>query len=262
MVYDYIYFHDELDLLDARLHELNDVVDKFIIVEFSTTVTGKKQPLYYEQNKERFKEFHDKIIHYVWTAIPKEKEYGLGVYRDRLNQALFRVGIPFAPDDIILIVDPDVILKKETVEEVIACSEIDTGDVQFICHWFVYYMDTLYSWNSYGFCGAVKFKNIGKLAKGERPIAKQIISAGSHFSKLGGTARIMQNLDGYPHQDMNIPAVRANMEQKVQDGVRWDDCGRGGATLIELHYDASEYPTYIIEHPEIYAQYFKRGMNA
>lgn len=33
MVYDYIYFHDELDLLDARLHELNDVVDKFIIVE-------------------------------------------------------------------------------------------------------------------------------------------------------------------------------------------------------------------------------------
>lgn len=65
VIYECFYFWDELDLLDVKLHELDGLVDKFVVLEFPTSLTHKPQPLLYEENKERFSKFHDKIIHIV-----------------------------------------------------------------------------------------------------------------------------------------------------------------------------------------------------
>ena len=62
-VIDAFMFNNELDVLNFRLHELNDYVDKFVIYENSWTFSGNKKPLYFEENKERFSKFYDKIIH-------------------------------------------------------------------------------------------------------------------------------------------------------------------------------------------------------
>ena len=62
-IIDAFMFNNELDLLNFRLHELNDYVDKFIIYENSWTFSGNKKPFYFEENKERFSKFYDKIIH-------------------------------------------------------------------------------------------------------------------------------------------------------------------------------------------------------
>ena len=67
-VYDCFNFFNELDILDIRLHELNDVVDKFVLIESVETFTGKSKPLFYNDNKERFKKFEDKIIHIIIRA--------------------------------------------------------------------------------------------------------------------------------------------------------------------------------------------------
>lgn len=64
MVIDLFYFNGELDVLEIRLNILNDKVDRFIIVEYPQTFSGKPKELLYKKNKERFKQWHDKITYY------------------------------------------------------------------------------------------------------------------------------------------------------------------------------------------------------
>ena len=54
-VYDCFIFYNELDLLEIRLKTLDSVVDHFVLVEATKTHRGKDKPLYFEENKERFK---------------------------------------------------------------------------------------------------------------------------------------------------------------------------------------------------------------
>jgi beta-1,4-mannosyl-glycoprotein beta-1,4-N-acetylglucosaminyltransferase len=71
-VYDCFTFFNELELLEIRLNELNSVVDKFVLVEALKTHQGKEKPLYYEENKQKFKEFHDKVIHIIVDFPPDD----------------------------------------------------------------------------------------------------------------------------------------------------------------------------------------------
>lgn len=69
--YDIFSFNNELDLLEIRFNILNDYVDYFVIIEATETFSGVEKPLYYELNKNRYSEFHNKIIHYVVRDTPK-----------------------------------------------------------------------------------------------------------------------------------------------------------------------------------------------
>jgi hypothetical protein len=51
MVYDCFIFFNELDLLEIRLNELNNVVDKFVIIEANKTFQNNHKPYYFEENK-------------------------------------------------------------------------------------------------------------------------------------------------------------------------------------------------------------------
>lgn len=70
MVYDCFSFFNELDLLEIRLNTLDSIVDKFILVESTLTHTGNQKPLFYAENKSRFKKFNDKIIHIIVDEFP------------------------------------------------------------------------------------------------------------------------------------------------------------------------------------------------
>ena len=53
-IYDSILFFNELDILDIRLHLLDEYVDYFILVESTHTFSGKSKPLFYSENKYLF----------------------------------------------------------------------------------------------------------------------------------------------------------------------------------------------------------------
>lgn len=72
MVYDCFQFFNELDILKLRMHVLDDVVDKFVISEATVTFSGEKKPLYFQENREMFQEFEDKIIHKVVDDTPMD----------------------------------------------------------------------------------------------------------------------------------------------------------------------------------------------
>src|ERR1700679_2349278 len=70
MIYDCFTFFNELDILEIRLNVLKNVVDKFVLVEATRTFQGKEKNLFFEENKIRFKEFEDRIIHIVIDTYP------------------------------------------------------------------------------------------------------------------------------------------------------------------------------------------------
>ena len=70
MVYDCFIFFNEIDLLEIRLNELNNVVDKFVIIEANKTFQNHHKPYYFEENKERFSQFSSKIIHIKLDKYP------------------------------------------------------------------------------------------------------------------------------------------------------------------------------------------------
>ena len=62
-IYDAFLFFNELDLLELRLELLYNYVDYFIISECDYTFSGLPKPFYFEENKDIFSRFKDKIIH-------------------------------------------------------------------------------------------------------------------------------------------------------------------------------------------------------
>ena len=62
-IYDCFCFFNEFDILDLRLNILDPYVDYFVICESSVTHTGAEKPFYFEENRDKFEKFLDKIIH-------------------------------------------------------------------------------------------------------------------------------------------------------------------------------------------------------
>jgi beta-1,4-mannosyl-glycoprotein beta-1,4-N-acetylglucosaminyltransferase len=69
-IIDCFIFYNEIDLLTYRLNILNDIVDKFVIVESTYTFSGKEKKLYFNENKHLFEKFNEKIIHIIVDNIP------------------------------------------------------------------------------------------------------------------------------------------------------------------------------------------------
>jgi beta-1,4-mannosyl-glycoprotein beta-1,4-N-acetylglucosaminyltransferase len=100
-VIDCFLFSNELDMLEIRLNELNDKVDKFLICESRETFAGKPKELVYEKNKDRFSQFEEKIIHLV---VEKFSGSVSAENREYFNRNYILNGIPdsFNDEDIII----------------------------------------------------------------------------------------------------------------------------------------------------------------
>jgi beta-1,4-mannosyl-glycoprotein beta-1,4-N-acetylglucosaminyltransferase len=118
-IYDCFLFFNELDRLEIRLEELNSVVDYFVLVEATETHQGRPKPLYFKENKDRFKKFLDKIIHVVvdFSIIDKSKR---GIWTlESYQRAYIKEGLKekcrCRPNDVIFVSDVDQIPKAEAV---------------------------------------------------------------------------------------------------------------------------------------------------
>ena len=84
-VFDSFIFFNELELLEMRLNILGDVVDKFVLTESPYTVSGNEKPLYYQENKDKFAKWHDKIVHNITEEIPND-------FSHMLEKSKFHIG--------------------------------------------------------------------------------------------------------------------------------------------------------------------------
>ena len=70
MIIDCFPCFNEWDLLDIRLKLLDDIVDKVILIESTRTFTLTKKRLFYNENKNRYSKYKNKITHIIVDDSP------------------------------------------------------------------------------------------------------------------------------------------------------------------------------------------------
>jgi beta-1,4-mannosyl-glycoprotein beta-1,4-N-acetylglucosaminyltransferase len=132
-VYDCMGFFNENDILEIRLNQHWDFVDKFVIVEAGETHTGIKKE--YNFDHERFKPYMDKIVYRTFDSFdearrqfpeyydPKDDwvhDYHPDWFRDNFQaNYLHKVLNDMGADekDIVYMAPPDEMIKKSAMEE-------------------------------------------------------------------------------------------------------------------------------------------------
>jgi len=214
-VFDCFTFFNELDLLEFRLKFLNEFVDYFVIAESNLTHNGKSKPYYFDEAKERFKEWEPKIIY-----IPLRQEtagllfenadsYSPGnapwKLENEQRNALLLASDRMKDCDLVLISDLDeipdpAVLKKITPSEL---------PLAFSLLFHYYYMNCQNIgesrwWNGCIAARAKQFKEItAQGLRNNRDIYPSIASAGWHFSFLGGAEEISHKISSYSHTEYN-----------------------------------------------------------
>lgn len=267
-VYDCFTFFNELELLQMRLAELDDVVDYFVIVEGSTSYTGKPKPLFLAANINEFEKYKDKIIHIVLDKFPEPKGDRSKDHWEReiFSRNCFMRGLKHChSDDIILISDVDEIPRKETLMEVkeylwSLAVEREQGhfvrDNAYVCEFdmifLAFYLNC--EWKQFrwvGGCKAVPYWFLTQHAPWEIKIYHHIHSdtqkfanGGWHFHAMGGVERCIQKwLNTMPEEECRdilrgIEKDNRFMEKHIQSEIN--------SQLRIVPIDES-YPKYMME---------------
>ncbi|WP_224408141.1 hypothetical protein [Afifella sp. IM 167] len=125
-IFDCFIFNNEFDLLDIRLREMSDVVDRFVLVETNETHTGCAKPFHFEMHRERFSPWAAKIVH-VKVTFPKELPPARGKRareggweREHFQREQILSGLAeAAPDDLVLVSDVDEIVRADKLREAV-----------------------------------------------------------------------------------------------------------------------------------------------
>lgn len=250
-IYDCFQFFNELDLLEIRLELLYNHVDFFVISETNKTHSDVKKPLYFQENKEKFSKYMDKIIH-ITEEFPEnilnmgkkngsdkysqqyniiserydieENEGGLKQHptfcRDYLQKEFIKFGlIDCDDDDIIMISDLDEFPKPEVVKEI---KEKKLYNHCVLQDCFYYHINTMAHTNWYGNY-IVKYEDTKNVSlthlKNKRVNFTMIHNGGWHFSFMGGKERVKQKIQAYAHQELNLPHIISGIESKINSNT-------------------------------------------
>lgn len=250
MIIDTFPFFNELELLEVRLHELDAVVDRFVLAEAPRTHSNQPKPLHFAENRERFKKFLPKITHIVVDDLPDTADAWLleGLQRRGVDRGLAGC----QPDDIILHSDADEIPDARAVAALSRSMPSRSGALGNLWHrllatpfavrWlrfylkkrhpFVwtfdqrqfYYFLNLASQNQPVWQGtrATRFRDFTSAFDLRRWEGHRVPNAGWHFSYMGGVDRVRQKLKAFAHQEFNRPEFldEKHIEEALQAG-RW-----------------------------------------
>lgn len=282
MVYDCFQFFNELDILKLRLHIMNPVVDRFVISEATETFSGNPKPLYYEENKEMFAEFADKIIHVVVDDTPP----GYTHDRDTFQKNAVGRGLKDCTDeDIIIFSDLDEIPNPERIKEILQNFD-RTKIYHFAQRLFYCYLNmeevsgSLLSyagefpeaerskdgipgrkkWIGSKMCSYSLLKEqklqLGELRFPERKACGiRVEDGGWHFGYMGGHGekdvkkRVAEKVRSAAHQEYNKAEVLSDVADRIKDGK--DIFGRN-ASFVQVEIDET-FPEYLRENQEEYA---------
>lgn len=250
-VYDCFIFFNELELLDVRLHELYDHVDKFVLVESVETFSGNPKSLIFEENKEKFQKFSDKIIHIVLTErIATTNPWTREIFQ---RQQILRGLINCNQDDIILISDLDEIIKASAISKIVEAIQLNKNEIvgcsQALYRCFLNARDPKPWFGSIGTTFRYLHENNIDLSKARlnhqwTKLYPIIENAGWHFSWMGGHIRVVKKLESYSHQEENVS------ENKTPDYIR-KQLRENNCELVKI--DAA-YPKYIRDNIDYFKQ--------
>ena len=205
-VYDCFLFYNEMEILDIRLHELYDHVDKFVLVECTETFRGNLKPLHFMENSERYAAFADKIIHIVVdervdTTDPWTREE---FQRNQIMRGLTEC----TPDDIIMLSDVDEIVRAANLPLVFALLKTfkTIGCRQTMYRFFLNAQDNIVAWTGSIITTFDSFaKYSPEFIRKNRWNYVQCLNMGWHFTSMGGLDAVALKLASFSHAEEDIP---------------------------------------------------------
>jgi hypothetical protein len=206
-VVDAFIFHDEFELLDIRLRELDGVVDRFVIVESPWTFQGTAKPLHLRAHIERVAPWRDRIV--LVTA--EQRQGGLAWDQEAYQRDCILAGLDgIGNEDIVLLSDVDEIPRRDALAAVRAsgllASRLNRLGMDHYKFFLNFRANTVWEMAAALPAGllrrlrpnAARFLNM----KGGREFDGLIDRAGWHFSTMGGAAAVLKKVGTYSHVEI------------------------------------------------------------
>lgn len=255
--YDCLVFAGELDLLEWRLHELDPVIDYFVIAEATRTFSGNPKPLYYQENQQRYAQYAHKIRYIVVENMPEGPHPGSDHMYDveRIQRDAVMEGLGDASgDDIIIMSDADEIPRREIV------PEITTGCYALEQECFYYWLNlSAPNFNPWLGSRIAPFRSfLGQTPQNFRNFPFRTLQrSGWHFSFFGTPEDNARKVQSWSHIEVNRPPMNQpdHFRQCMEYGLDWD-IGRG-ATLQWVAIDDT-WPHVVRDRPELVSNYIHR----
>jgi beta-1,4-mannosyl-glycoprotein beta-1,4-N-acetylglucosaminyltransferase len=276
MIFDAFMFFNELEVLELRLHELADVVDKFVLCEATRTFSNKPKPLYYADNKSRFSAFSNRIIHVVVDDSPDSNDaWVLDHYQ---KNCIGRALRDCRPDDVIMMSDADEIPRASTVAQAARELTFDDSALSNAMHaaWKSKFATTAFhrfvrkhhpyvlvfhqKMHNYFFncvcpdepwwtgTRMLHFRDFTTADEIRYTGHRLVENAGWHFTYLGGVERIRQKIASFAHQEFNTPEYTD--PQRIAERLRNGQSIFDGTQKLQFVALDESYPCYLREHPE------------
>lgn len=241
MKWDICLFYNELDLLELRIQELWNSVDRFGIIEMPLTFSGLNKPLFLSENWSRFEKYSSRISRII-AAYPPDHPVdpnnpSYNCWMREHYQRSFQGCFPFSDDDIITVCDVDEIPHPMAYEVFEPKNGIGTLKQMFFHYW----IDTPIYGSTHDWpkiCTGKKLREFGpgviRHAGFKNDLAPQIISPGGwHFSYLGDVDFIKNKLQSFSHCYDETTKVMLDDD----DAYRWHDVKKRKIRKVDITAD-------------------------
>lgn len=271
-VFDIFIFFNELELLELRLNILDPYVDYFVLVESNKTFTGIDKPLLFEENKDRFKKWENKIIHYVISDMPNS-DNDTNCNQEILHMANHSDQVPKGETQWLREFYQKEMMRKPligTAKDDDFCFISDIDEIwnpksivdysknyiyKFKQDVYAYYLNNRSNEPWYG-TFATKYKNIKNNSLTSLDSISEtsylyIKNGGWHFTNMGGVEKIKQKLKSYGHQEFNNTEIMSQIENQIKENK--DFVGRN----FKFWRDESLLPEYLLTNKDKYKDMFR-----
>lgn len=235
MIVDAFLFYNELDILEKRLKLLGDVVDKFVLVESEETFVGNPKPLFFSENKDRYAQWLDKIVHVIvpkmpWADIDDEDKFCI----EKFQRHQIVKGLANIPDSAtVLISDVDEIPDPDVLK--IVKPEVSLHMIMF--EYSFEYMFTGEFWIGTVVTTADRVKDLGpnyfRFKRWSFPVVE---NAGWHCSSFGDTEHVFNKIQNYAHSSdsKHRGQTKEDFENYIKNGIHSDGKTKLIKTPMEL----------------------------
>ena len=273
MLYDCFTFFNETELLRLRLLELWEVVDRFVIVEATTTFTGQRKPLAFaELASTEFREFRSKIIHVVVDDMPRDPNPWINEFH--LRNAISRGLSDKRSDDWVLVSDVDEIPRSNAVKA-IKQSALQVAGLRMSFSYFRFNFlcvegdERAAAWTVASRAGLMPSPQTMRNSRRQFDSPEYLAAnagraaaldhAGWHFSYLGDEERVRAKLRTGSHQEYNRPDIvdtfsvqrflRTGEDVFARPGYRWEVTPLVEYFPAEIRRDPARYEALIAPVP-------------
>ena len=256
MIYDSFMYAGEHSLLEIRLEELWNVVDKFVLAESPFTFQSKPKPLYFAENLAKFEKYNDKILYLEIDSHPN-----LGKDRRAVEYPMrefFVSNMDFQDDDIFLISDVDEIPKWDVLKDTIENIEEYDGVCKLSYTSCCYYVNCASDEKWWGPL-VIKGKRLRNLdmtlgifrdMKAEELNVCETSNAGWHFAYIGTPEQLSEKMKRHYILSGRYTDVRyiSKRKENLQDLYR---------PYIKYNIDNDmELPKYLMDNREKFSHMF------